>query len=143
MDDAVDDPGELIDLYMRGARRLGGSLHRAAVQHDLTVMQAMALLHVGAGTVPTKEIARHLRCDPSNATGLVDQLERRALVHRVTPAHDRRVRAVEATPQGAEVLAELHAAMKTSHTVLDRLTPADRAELRRILTVLTAGPEED
>jgi DNA-binding MarR family transcriptional regulator len=139
--DADVDPRELMDLYMQGARAIGEAMHRVTVRHDLTPMQAMTLLRVGGDTVPTKDIARHLHCDPSNATGLVDQLERRGLVRRTTPPHDRRVRAVEATEQGAAVLADLRAAMASGGTVLDRLDAADRAELRRILLVLTATAE--
>ncbi len=128
--------GRTFDLFMRVARRFGESMHGVAMPHELTPMQAMTLVRVGEETLPTKEIARHLHCDPSNATGLVDQLERRGLVERTTPPHDRRVRAVAATPAGHRVLAELRTAMVQANTVLDRLSPADLAELHRLLTLL-------
>lgn len=128
--------GRTIDLYMQVARRFGESLHAVSVRHDLTPMQAMTLARVGEETLPTKEIARHLHCDPSNATGLVDQLERRGLVERTTPPHDRRVRAVAATEEGRRVHADLRVAMASAVTILDRLSPADLGELHRILTVL-------
>jgi DNA-binding MarR family transcriptional regulator len=132
--------GRTIDLYMQVARRFGESLHAVSVRHDLTPMQAMTLARVGEETLPTKEIARHLHCDPSNATGLVDQLERRGLVERTTPPHDRRVRAVAATEEGRRVHADLRVAMATAVTILDRLSPADLGELHRILTVLDTDP---
>ena len=98
-------------------------------------MQAMVLVHVGERPLPTKEIALHMRCDPSNATGLVDQLERRDLVHRITPPDDRRKRVVAATDQGREVQKVLRHAMAATQRRFDRLTEADTAELRRILRV--------
>ncbi len=139
MDDG-DTRSAVLDLYMQVARRFGDTMHAVAVRHDLTPMQAMTLARVGEETLPTKEIARHLHCDPSNATGLVDQLERRGLVHRTTPPHDRRIRAVEATPDGLTVLADLRRAMAESSTIFDRLTAADLDELHRILTVLDSEP---
>lgn len=125
-----------IDLFMRVGRRFGEAMHGVSMRHELTPMQAMTLARVGDDTVPTKEIARHLHCDPSNATGLVDQLERRGLVERTTPPHDRRVRAVAATEEGHRVLADIRAATVQSGTILDRLSPADLGELHRILTLL-------
>lgn len=132
--------GRTIDLYMQVARRFGESLHAVSVHHDLTPMQAMTLARVGDETLPTKEIARHLHCDPSNATGLVDQLERRGLVERTTPPHDRRVRAVAATEEGRRVHADLRVAMASAVTILDRLSHADLGELHRILALLDTDP---
>lgn len=133
---AGDEQLQLIDLYMQVARRFGGALHEVAVKHDLTPMQALTLVRVGDEAVPTKEIARHLRCDPSNATGLVDQLVKRGLVRRTTPPDDRRVRAVAATPAGTGVQEDLRRAMDDATTAFDRIGEPDRVELRRILTLL-------
>lgn len=129
---------ELIDLYMQVARGFGQTMHDVSVAHHLTPMQAMTLARLGDEALPTKEIARHLRCDPSNATGVVDQLEKRGLVRRTTPARDRRIRAVELTPDGAGVQAELRRAMDDVTTVFDRLDAEDRTDLHRILTILSA-----
>ncbi|HXV94143.1 MAG TPA: MarR family transcriptional regulator, partial [Pseudonocardia sp.] len=80
--DEREQRAQLLELYMQVGRRFGQVMHEVAVQHDLTPMQAMTLARVGEAPVPTKEVARHLHCDPSNATGLIDQLERRGLVRR-------------------------------------------------------------
>jgi DNA-binding MarR family transcriptional regulator len=132
---------ELLDLYMQVARHFGETMHKVAVQHDLTPLQAMTLTRVGESALPTKEIARHLHCDPSNATGVIDQLERRGLVRRTTPPHDRRVRAVEATEDGRVVELDLRRALATATSVLDRLDEHDLGELMRILRVLVADAE--
>ncbi|MGL4744015.1 MAG: MarR family winged helix-turn-helix transcriptional regulator [Phycicoccus sp.] len=139
MDD--DRAPSTVDLFMQVSREFAGVMHTVAVRHELTPMQTMALVRVGAEQVPTKEIARHLHCDPSNATGLVDQLERRELVRRITPQHDRRVRAVETTARGRKVLGDIRSAMADRNTVLRTLSDRDHAELRRILQLLLAAGE--
>jgi DNA-binding MarR family transcriptional regulator len=131
-----------VDLFMQAGRLFVPVMHAVAVRHELTPMQMMALTRVGADQVPTKEIARHLQCDPSNATGLVDQLERRGLVRRTTPQHDRRVRAVETTERGRTVLADIRSAVADGRTVLDSLSARDHAELRRLLQLLLAAGEQ-
>ena len=132
---------ELLELYLQVARGIGAHMYEVAVRHDLTPIQAMTLKRVGDGPVPTKDIAAHLCSDPSNATGIVDQLERRGFVRRTTPPEDRRKRLVEPTEAGLGVVRALRQAMATTESLFDRLTPADQAELHRILQVL-AAPED-
>lgn len=143
MDAGGDDEvrTEVLDLFWEVTRSFGRSMHEAAVRHDLTPMQSMTLLHIGGGTLPTKDIARHLHCDPSNVTGLVDQLEKRGYVHRVTPPTDRRVRAVEATERGRAVSVELRRGLVGGSHALDRLDAAELTELRRLLRLLAAGTD--
>lgn len=129
---------ELIDLYLQVARRLGQAMHEHATRFELTPMQAMTLAQVGDEALPASQLASQLRCDPSNATGLVDQLERRGLVQRTTPAADRRKRVVEVTDHGRDVCAALRCAVDQSCGPLGRLTEAERAELGRLLDILAA-----
>lgn len=139
-----DGRRELLELYMQVARSIGVQMYEVAVRHDLTSIQAMTLKHVGDGPLPTKEIAAHLCCDPSNATGIVDQLERRGFVRRTTPPEDRRKRLVEPTDEGLAVVRALRQAMATTSSRFDRLSPGDRGELRRILQLLVAPvPAQD
>jgi DNA-binding MarR family transcriptional regulator len=133
------DDRELLELYLQVARGLGAQLYEVAVRHDLTPVQAMTLSHLGDGGAATKEIAARLCCDPSNATGIVDQLERRGLVRRTTPPEDRRKRVVVPTDDGRAVVSGLREAIASTAGLFDRLTPADRSELRRILEVLAAS----
>lgn len=139
---ADDARRELLELYMQVARGIGAHMYEVAVRHDLTPIQAMTLKHVGEGPMPTKDVAAHLCCDPSNATGIIDQLERRGFVRRTTPPEDRRKRLVEPTDDGLAVVRALRQAMATTASRFDRLSEADRAELRRILGVLATDPAE-
>lgn len=136
--DAPPNGSDLLELYMQVARTLGQVMHEAAMHHGITSMQAMALLHVGSGPALTRTIAAHLHCDPSNATGLVDQLERRGLVRRTTPPEDRRRRMVQVTHDGLVVTRALRAALADNGSRFDRLRAPERTELRRMLEVLAA-----
>ena len=97
-------------------------------------MQAIVLDRLEASTpLPMSEVARKLHCDTSNATGLVDRLEQHALIRRVTPPNDRRVRAVELTERGVEVRERLHRAIRVDNPLFARLSGAEREELERLL----------
>ncbi len=64
------------------------------------------------------EFAERLQIKPHSAVGLVNRLIAHGLVHREPDVTDRRQVYITLTPQGAEVL--------------EQLTQAHRAELRRI-----------
>src|SRR6266700_8319400 len=54
-----------------------------------------------------RALADEWRCDPSNATWLVDRLERQGLARRVARDRDRRIKAVVLTARGNRIRAEL------------------------------------
>jgi DNA-binding MarR family transcriptional regulator len=54
-----------------------------------------------------RSLADEWACDPSNATWLVDRLERQGLAKRVSRDGDRRVKAVVLTPKGRRLRGEL------------------------------------
>ena len=65
---------------------------------------------------------------------MVDALQAGDLVRRQADPGDRRATLVEVTDHGTEILAEIRAARGTeAGRVFGRLSPADRAELARIL----------
>jgi DNA-binding MarR family transcriptional regulator len=67
----------------------------------------------------------------------VDALQARDLVRRRADPGDRRATLVEVTEHGAGILAEIRATRGTeAGRVFGRLTPADRADLARILSNL-------
>lgn len=53
--------------------------------------------------VAMSELAGRLCCDNSNVTGIVDRLEDRGLVERRSAEHDRRVKMLVVTEDGAEL----------------------------------------
>jgi DNA-binding MarR family transcriptional regulator len=54
-----------------------------------------------------KSLADEWRCDASNATWIVDRLEKMGLAERTTVPHDRRVKLVVLTRKGLKMRTEL------------------------------------
>jgi DNA-binding MarR family transcriptional regulator len=68
--------------------------------------RAISSLDPNAGR-SMRSLAEEWRCDPSNATWLVDRLERQGLATRVARDGDRRVKAVVLTPKGKRTRRDL------------------------------------
>lgn len=124
----------LADLLFLALQAMQGQVGTASAAAGLTPMQAMLLDGLDPGTpLPMSEIARKLRCDTSNATGLVDRLEQHALIRRVTPPGDRRVRAVELTERGVGVRERLHRAIRVDNPLFARLSGSEQEQLERLV----------
>jgi len=117
---------------------------RAAVQqliqaHGLPSMAAFNVLTVLEGArapLPPSAIAERMMVSRPTTTGLLDSLERRRLVKRVSHKGDGRMRLVTVTPAGAKVaraiMPELHQFERQLMTVLPE------PELRRLLASVAA-----
>lgn len=106
-------------------------------QRNLSPNDARALnfLDGGAGH-PLSALAREWGCDPSNATAIVDRLERAGLAERRTKADDRRVKLVVLTPRGLAIKRELMAEFLAPPQELLALTRTDLETLERVLAKL-------
>ncbi len=91
--------------------------------------RALASLDPGRGR-PMQVLAREWGCDPSNATWLVDRLERQGLAARETVAADRRVKSVVLTPKGARLRMRLVRAFYRPPAALASLPRRDLEALR-------------
>lgn len=91
--------------------------------------RALASLNPSHGR-PMWALAREWGCDPSNATWLVDRLERQGLAARESVAADRRIRSVVLTPKGARLRARLVKAFYNPPRLLARLPGRDLKALR-------------
>ncbi|MFE7632297.1 MarR family winged helix-turn-helix transcriptional regulator [Kocuria sp. NPDC057446] len=96
----------------------------------------------GSGSLRVKDLADALRIAPRSATEVVDLLERQELVERVPDPSDRRATLVALTPRGAALREQVRKdRRRESDEYFSRLDPEDRAELERLLRLLTAdGP---
>jgi DNA-binding MarR family transcriptional regulator len=83
--------------------------------------------------VPMSELADTLHCDASNVTGIVDRLEARGYVERGPAEHDRRVKLLTVTPEGARVRARMAERMSQPPEQIASLPPQDQRALRDIL----------
>ncbi|WP_228375016.1 MarR family winged helix-turn-helix transcriptional regulator [Demequina iriomotensis] len=78
-------------------------------------VRSYSVLTLAAECGPTqRELAAQLRLDPSQIVALVDDLEARGLVRRRAVPSDRRTRIVEATAEGASLLAAARRAVESA-----------------------------
>ena len=105
-----------------------------AQEFDLTPMQMGAVRNLDPDRpVPMSELAGSLHCDASNVTGIVDRLETRGLVERRGADHDRRVKMLALTDEGARVREALVERMSQPPDQLAALSSSDQRALRDIL----------
>lgn len=137
-DPAGDEP--LAEAFWAVARRLRERSAQTLAPWDITPAYLRALRTLTRhGTMRLSGLSDHLQIAPRTATEVVDALESRGLVRRRADPDDRRATLVELTERGTGVLAEIRAARGTeAGRVFGRLSPADRAELARILSLLRA-----
>ena len=88
-----------------------------------------------------RSLAEAWTCDASNATWMIDRLEKRGLVERRAVAGDRRVKEVVLTPRGVETKAALREALYQPPSELLDLPLADLEALRDALEKLPARAE--
>lgn len=141
-DEMIDQIGELMD-----------GLGQVMVRHrlldelpmDVTVQQlrALAVLYRYGGR-SAHDLADLLGLRPTALTGLVDRLESKGYVDRRPDPADRRVRRIDLTPSGAEVLDSLERLRDEKHRqILGRLADEDLARLLRALGPLAKAVRED
>ncbi|MDX6666627.1 MAG: hypothetical protein QOK04_7, partial [Solirubrobacteraceae bacterium] len=105
-----------------------------ASEYDLAPGQLGALKSLDPERpVPMSELAETLQCDASNVTGIVDRLEARGYVERQSVEHDRRVKLLAVTPEGARVRARLAERMSQPPEQIAALPASDQRALRDIL----------
>ncbi|MFL5966358.1 MAG: MarR family winged helix-turn-helix transcriptional regulator [Gaiellaceae bacterium] len=119
----------LMDLFARTLDHQGTCLENL----ELTYAQAKLLWRLEPGDTPSlKELARRCGVDPSNLSGIVDQVAERGLVITRPASHDRRVRVIRLTGAGMRVRRKLIACL-AQHPSIDALSPQRQAELLQIL----------
>ncbi|WP_129843090.1 MarR family transcriptional regulator [Streptomyces sp. RFCAC02] len=122
---------ELCGLVGALARKLDDHVRERAAALDLTGPQATALRELG-GPLTMKELAARMSCEPSNATFVVDRLERRGLIERRPHPTDRRAKEIHLTAGGAE-LRERLMDLLAHRSPVAALSGHEQDELRRLL----------
>ncbi|MGI5379933.1 MarR family winged helix-turn-helix transcriptional regulator [Streptomyces sp. CA-251387] len=126
---------EVVGLFAAINRRYAQESEAAATAHELTPLQAKALLAT-EDPVPMRHIADRLHAEPSNVTAIIDRLEARGLVERRPNPGDRRVKLVAATAAGRAVITDLRTRMPFAAAPLDRLSTEQRESLRELLQLM-------
>jgi DNA-binding MarR family transcriptional regulator len=125
----------LAEAFGAVARQLREKSAETLAPWDITPAHLRALRTLNRhGTMRLSELSDHLQIAPRTATEVVDALQARDLVRRRADPGDRRATLVEVTEHGADILAEIRATRgPEAGRIFGRLTPADRADLARIL----------
>jgi len=136
---AVPADGEdLAEAFWAVTRRLREKSQETLAPWDITPAHWRALRVLRRhGVMRLSELSDRLHIAPRSATEVVDALEGRGLVRRRPDPGDRRATLVEVTEPGAEMLEAIRGARPSeAERVFSRLSPADRADLARILRQL-------
>lgn len=90
---------QLCGLVNGMAQQIAEHLRQRASALGLTAPQATALREL-SGPMTMRELAERMGCEPSNATFVVDRLEKQGLIERRPHPTDRRARHLVLTPDG-------------------------------------------
>jgi MarR family transcriptional regulator, organic hydroperoxide resistance regulator len=119
----------LMDLFAQTLEHQGGCLETL----ELTYSQAKLLWRLEVGDTPSlKELARRCGVDPSNLSGIVDQLAERGLVYSRPAVHDRRAKVIRLTADGVRLRRRLVACL-AQNPYIDSLSPLRQKQLLEIL----------
>ena len=104
----------LMELFARTLDHQGTCLETL----ELTYAQAKLIWRLEASDTPSlKEAAKRCGVDPSNLSGVVDQLIGRGLMTSGPAAHDKRVRIVRLTGDGVRMRKRLVACLSQNPTI--------------------------
>ncbi|MDN0194456.1 MarR family transcriptional regulator [Streptomyces sp. S.PNR 29] len=124
---------EVVELIGEVVARFYADYEEAAGEHALTGAQARLLSLLSLEPLPMRKLARKLKCEPSNVTGIVDRLEARGLVERRPDPTDRRVKLAAATDEGRRVARSLRESLRFAREPLAGLSGQEREILRNLL----------
>ncbi|MFG3099123.1 MarR family winged helix-turn-helix transcriptional regulator [Streptomyces sp. NPDC048182] len=124
---------EVVELIGEAVARFHAEYEEAAAAQSLTGAQARLLSLLSLEPLPMRRLARKLRCEPSNVTGIVDRLETRGLVERRPDPADRRVKVAAVTEEGRRTARALRDSLRFAREPLAGLSEPERVALRDAL----------
>lgn len=132
-----------MDALRRIVRNLRQSARAAEDRLGISAAQLFVLHEVGRGArLSINELAERTLTDQSSVSVVVKRLAEKRLVERQPSAEDARRTEVMLTSKGRALLRNAPEATQVELIAgLERLEPADRASLARLLTELVAGLE--
>ncbi|MEU6726600.1 MarR family transcriptional regulator [Nonomuraea wenchangensis] len=122
---------ELCGLVNGLAQQIAAHVRERAVTLGLTSAQATALREL-TGPMTMRELAERMSCEPSNATFIVDKLEKQGLIERRAHPTDRRARQLVLTPEG-DALRERLLELLVQDSPLAGLTAEQQRTLQDLL----------
>ncbi|MDB5176805.1 MAG: MarR family transcriptional regulator [Candidatus Saccharibacteria bacterium] len=122
-------------LMIRSSMKGKYAIIEIAEAYHITMMQAMTLCLLEPDqSVPMKSLAGFMSCDPSNITGIVEQLVTEHLVDRREATYDRRVKTVTLTKKGLDLRDKFLEV--TTSTRLPHLNELSADETEQLIAIL-------
>ncbi|MFD6885213.1 MarR family winged helix-turn-helix transcriptional regulator [Streptomyces sp. NPDC059957] len=113
------------------AHRIAEHVRERATTLGLTASQATALREM-SGPMTMRDLAERMSCEPSNATFVVDKLEKQGLIERHPHPTDRRAKQLVLTPGGTALRDRLLDLLSVDSPV-SGLDPEEQSVLRSLL----------
>lgn len=129
---------EVCGLVNGLAQQIAVHVRERAAALGLTATQATALREM-TGPMTMRELSERMSCEPSNATFVVDKLEKQGLVERHPHPTDRRARHLVLTAEGS-ALRERLLELLAQDSPLGGLTQQQQRLLQELLEQAIAGP---
>jgi DNA-binding MarR family transcriptional regulator len=129
---------ELCGLVNGLAQQIAEHVRERAVALGLTAAQATALREM-TGPMTMRELSERMSCEPSNATFVVDKLEKQGLVERRPHPTDRRAKQLLLTPEGT-ALRERLLGLLAQDSPLAGLSPRQQRTLQELLEQAIVKP---
>ncbi|MEW2177705.1 MarR family transcriptional regulator [Streptomyces sp. NPDC005406] len=129
---------EICGLVNGLAQQIADHVRRRAVTLNLTAAQATALREM-TGPMTMRELAERMGCEPSNATFVIDKLEKQNLVERRAHPTDRRARHLILTPEGHDLRGRL-LGLLAQESPLAALSPEQQHSLQVLLEQAITPP---
>lgn len=129
---------ELCGLVNGLAHQIADHVRQRALTLGLTAAQATALREM-TGPMTMRELAERMSCEPSNATFVIDKLEKQGLVERRAHPTDRRAKHLVLTTEGSALREQL-LELLTQDSPLAALSPEQQRALQDLLEKTVARP---
>jgi MarR family transcriptional regulator, organic hydroperoxide resistance regulator len=129
----VDQVLEAVIYLYTESRRITKELARRGglTGPQLTVVKMLEQI----GDLSLSELSEKIRAQNSTVTGIIDRMEREALVVRERSKEDRRVVFIRLTPKGRELAREIPVEpMEIFRSALESLSAQEMRDLMRIMT---------
>jgi DNA-binding MarR family transcriptional regulator len=122
-------------LIIRSSMKGKYAIMQIAEDNHITLMQALTLCLLEPNqSVPMKTLSTFMACDPSNVTGIVEQLVNEGFVVRKEADYDRRVKTLTMTDAGLALRDKFLEA--TTSTRLPNLSLLSEDEIGQLMAIM-------
>ncbi len=125
---------ELDEALVLAISKMRNVWHQRMRSLELSPPQGITLRMLADSPFPMGSVADLLSCDASNMTGIADRLEERGFVERIADPSDRRVKLLQITDAGRQLLDVMDAPLIGEFEGIASLSMDERRQLAALLT---------